>query len=106
MSRPNGLPTSHLPVFPILAPSEISPSAGPDLSTSLTPCCRIGVVALGYQPKVLPTYSGAVPDVECPFGVSPAQSFCYATAPPRSTQASKAPDTDVPPASTQASTAP
>jgi|BarGraNGADG00212_2_1021979.scaffolds.fasta_scaffold172587_1 hypothetical protein len=66
----------------------------------------VAVVALGYQPKVLPTYSGAVPDVECPFGVSPAQSFCYATAPPRSTQASKAPDTDVPPASTQASTAP
>jgi hypothetical protein len=63
----------------------------------------VAVVTLGSQPKVIPTYSGPVPDVACPFGVSPAQSFCYATAPPGS---SKAPDTDVPPASTQASTAP
>lgn len=61
----------------------------------------VTVVMLGSQPKVLTTHSGAVPDVECPFGVSPAQSFCYATAPPRS-----APDTSVPPASTHASTAP
>jgi hypothetical protein len=65
----------------------------------------VAVVALGYQPKVIPTYSGAVPDVECPFGVSPAQSFCYATA-PGSTQGSHSHDTTVPPPSTQASSAP
>jgi len=57
VSRPNGLSTSHLPVFPILAPSEISPSAGPDLSTSLTPCCRIGAPKGGshynYHPNLL-----------------------------------------------------
>jgi hypothetical protein len=63
----------------------------------------VAVVALGYQPKVIPTHSGAVPDVVCPVGVSPAQSFCYATAPPGS---SKVPDTNVPPPSAQASTAP
>ena len=66
----------------------------------------VAFVALGDQPKTLSTHSGGVPSIECPFGVSPAQSRCYATAPPRSTQASKAPDTDVPPASMQASTAP
>jgi len=61
----------------------------------------VAVVVLGYQPKVIQTHTGAVPDVECPSGVSPAQSFCYATAPPRSPQASKAPDTRVPPPSAQ-----
>ena len=78
----------------------------------------VAVVALGDQPKVIPTHSGAVPDVECPLGVSPAQSFCYATEPPGSPPASKMPDTNVPPPptptpkpvvpppSTQASTAP
>ena len=42
----------------------------------------VAVVALGDQPKVIPAYSGAVPDVECPLGVSPAQTFCYATSVP------------------------
>jgi hypothetical protein len=42
----------------------------------------VAVVALGDQPKVLQTYSGPVPDVQCPIGVSPAQTFCYATAVP------------------------
>jgi hypothetical protein len=43
----------------------------------------VAVVALGDQPKVIPAYSGGpVPDVECPFGVSPAQTFCYATSVP------------------------
>ena len=66
----------------------------------------VAVVALGDQPKVIPTYSGPVPVVQCPIGASPAQSFCYATPIPASPQASKAPDTNVTPASTQASTAP
>lgn len=63
----------------------------------------VAVATLGSQPRWIPTHSGAVPDDECPVGVSPAQSFCYATAPPGS---SKVPDTDVPPPSAQASTAP
>jgi hypothetical protein len=61
------------------------------------------VVTLGSQPTWVPTYSGRVPDVACPVGVSPAQSFCYATAPPGS---SKVPDTNVPPPSARASAAP
>ena len=66
----------------------------------------VAIVTLGSQPKGITTHSGAVPDVECSFGVSPAQSFCFATAPPGSPQASKPPDTTVPPASPQTSTAP
>ncbi len=42
----------------------------------------VAVVALGDQPKVIPTHSGAVPDVQCPPGVSPAKTFCYATSVP------------------------
>ncbi len=43
----------------------------------------VAVVGLGdSQPKVLTTRSGPVPDVECPPGVSPAQTFCYVTAVP------------------------
>lgn len=43
----------------------------------------VAVVALGDQPKVIPAYSGGpVPDVQCPPGVSPAQTFCYATSVP------------------------
>jgi hypothetical protein len=42
----------------------------------------VAVAALGSQPKVIPTNGGAVPDVQCPFGVSPAQAFCYATSIP------------------------
>ena len=64
------------------------------------------VLTLGGQPKVLTTHSGAVPDVQCSFGVSPAQSFCYATPPVASPLASKAPDTNVAPPSAVASTAP
>ena len=39
-------------------------------------------VGLSSQPKVIPANGGAVPDVECPIGVSPAQVFCYATSIP------------------------
>lgn len=39
----------------------------------------VAVVALGDQPKVIPARDGPVPDVQCPLGVSPAQTFCYAT---------------------------
>ncbi len=42
----------------------------------------VPVVALGDQPKVIPTNGGAVPDVACPIGVSLAQAFCYPTPPP------------------------
>ena len=63
----------------------------------------VAAVALAAsQPTWIATHSGAVPDVQCPAGVSPAQSFCYVTAPPNG---SKAPDTNVAPP-TGASTAP
>jgi hypothetical protein len=52
----------------------------------------VAVVTLGGQPRVLTRHSGAVPDLECPLGVSPAQSFCYVPAAPKSI-----PDTRVPP---------
>ena len=42
----------------------------------------VAVVALGDQVKVIPTNGGAVPNVQCPIGVSPAQVFCYATSIP------------------------
>ncbi|MGH2511826.1 MAG: hypothetical protein ACRDGQ_03970, partial [Candidatus Limnocylindrales bacterium] len=35
------------------------------------------VAALPDQSRVLQTLSPALPDVECPLGVSPAQTFCY-----------------------------
>ena len=66
----------------------------------------VAVVGLGTQSNVLQTHSGAVPDVPCPVGVSPAQSFCFVTEPPGSPQASKMPDTEVPPPSTHAPTSP
>lgn len=61
------------------------------------------VVELGGQPKVPTTpamHPGAVPDVQCPLGVSPAQTFCYVGETPNSSG-----DTIVPP-STPASTGP
>jgi hypothetical protein len=42
----------------------------------------VAVVALGAQAKVTPANGGAVPDVQCPSGVSPAEVFCYATSVP------------------------
>jgi hypothetical protein len=49
---------------------------------------------LGQHPTGPLGHNGRVPDVQCPAGVTPAQSFCYVTAPPN---ASKVPDTSVPP---------
>ena len=54
----------------------------------------VAVVAFAGAPSVIVTHSGAVPDVQCPSGVSPAQATCFATAPPHM---SKGPDTNVPP---------
>ena len=43
----------------------------------------IAVVGLGTgQPHPIQTRSGPVPDVECPPGVSPAETFCYTTGVP------------------------
>lgn len=42
----------------------------------------VAAVALGDQVKIIPTFSGPVPDVQCPVGVSPAQTFCYETSVP------------------------
>jgi hypothetical protein len=53
----------------------------------------VAVVALGDQPKMVPTNGGTIPDHTCPPGVSPAPSFCLPPLP-----SNKVPDTlDTPP---------
>lgn len=73
--------------------------AGP-LVIAVAVVLAVAVVALASQPTRIERYSGAVPDVQCPAGVTPAQSFCYVTEPPL--LGSKMPDTNVPPEPSQA----